>query len=34
MLRAKKYLLAVNTNRTDSMEMLLENFELEGYFSR
>jgi len=33
MLQEKKYLLAVNTNRTDSMEMLLENFDLEGYFS-
>jgi HAD superfamily hydrolase (TIGR01549 family) len=27
------YLLAVNTNRTDSMEMLLETFDLTEYFS-
>lgn len=33
LLRDRKYLLAVNTNRTDSMEMLLDTFDLEDYFS-
>lgn len=32
-LRDLGYLLAVNTNRTDSMEMLLETFDLADFFS-
>ena len=32
-LRDLGFLLAVNTNRTDSMEMLLETFDLTEYFS-